>query len=447
MSASTSPPPTRTRSRIPEDTIRHLWSTRPATLVLVAFVLSVVLIWGRLQFDWPLIVVLLLGVPIALLALTRLMQASYAEWATITGFGRYEIPKSTDRDLRPPKTVWDWMQLLIIPLVLAVAVQTVNIQQSRTSLQTSAQQHQTDLQIAHDQQEEQELEAYLGHMSDLLLTNNLRRSQAGDDVRQVARAETLTVLGQLDGPRKGSVIAFLNNAGLIDAPDVQAADVAKGTAWTSQVIVGLAGANLRGITFGPPLQLLSAASLGESGPQLKGVVLAGVDMSGASLAYANLASAKLFSSNLSGAKLKSADLQDAYLEGANLQRADLSGGANLQGAILGEATLQGANLQKANLQGAILGGANLRGVDLSGANLSGANLDEIDPNFTVPTAANLTDANLSGANLESANLGGVNLAGANLSGANLQGATVTRDQLAKAKSLKGATMPDGSKHP
>jgi uncharacterized protein YjbI with pentapeptide repeats len=41
----------------------------------------------------------------------------------------------------------------------------------------------------------------------------------------------------------------------------------------------------------------------------------------------------------------------------------------------------------------------------------------------------------------------VNLSGANLFKDNLIGANVTEEQLKKAKSLAGATMPDGSVHP
>jgi len=44
-------------------------------------------------------------------------------------------------------------------------------------------------------------------------------------------------------------------------------------------------------------------------------------------------------------------------------------------------------------------------------------------------------------------LSGADLSDADLSRANLSGATVTNEQLAGAKSLQGATMPDGSKHP
>ena len=45
------------------------------------------------------------------------------------------------------------------------------------------------------------------------------------------------------------------------------------------------------------------------------------------------------------------------------------------------------------------------------------------------------------------NLRSADLSGANLSGANLHDAIVTNEQLVQAKSLKNATMPDGSKHP
>ena len=56
--------------------------------------------------------------------------------------------------------------------------------------------------------------------------------------------------------------------------------------------------------------------------------------------------------------------------------------------------------------------------------------------------ADLSDIFLSGANLKS-----TYLSNTNLTGANLFGAEMSTEQLDKAKSLKGATMPDGSIHP
>jgi uncharacterized protein YjbI with pentapeptide repeats len=53
----------------------------------------------------------------------------------------------------------------------------------------------------------------------------------------------------------------------------------------------------------------------------------------------------------------------------------------------------------------------------------------------------LRDANLQGADLQ-----GAILQGAFLDRANLKGAKLTDEQLAVTRSLKGTTMPDGSKH-
>lgn len=83
--------------------------------------------------------------------------------------------------------------------------------------------------------------------------------------------------------------------------------------------------------------------------------------------------------------------------------------------------------------------ADLRGVDLSRVNLQGANLYH----------ANFERANLRRADLSETDLWGANMAGADLTEANLKDVTgITVEKLKKqAKSLKGATMPDGSTHP
>src|SRR5713101_4972460 len=95
------------------------------------------------------------------------------------------------------------------------------------------------------------------------------------------------------------------------------------------------------------------------------------------------------------------------------------------------------DLSEADLFEAKLFGANLRGADLREVTLRGADLSH----------ANLLYTNLRGVDLSYAKLFGANLRGANLREADLRGATVTKEQLEKAKSLKGTTMPDGSIHP
>lgn len=68
--------------------------------------------------------------------------------------------------------------------------------------------------------------------------------------------------------------------------------------------------------------------------------------------------------------------------------------------------------------------------DLSYLNLSGTDLSRADLRET---------------NLSYTDLTGVNFRDADLSGANLRGANVKLEQLQQAKSLEGATMPNGEK--
>jgi Pentapeptide repeats (8 copies) len=96
-------------------------------------------------------------------------------------------------------------------------------------------------------------------------------------------------------------------------------------------------------------------------------------------------------------------------------------------------------LQAAQLVNRVTPIINLSYADLRRANLYAVDLYEAD----------LSYADLSYADLRFANLNGASLLEAYLIGANLKDVTgITVEELEKqAKSLKGATMPDGSKHP
>jgi uncharacterized protein YjbI with pentapeptide repeats len=133
---------------------------------------------------------------------------------------------------------------------------------------------------------------------------------------------------------------------------------------------------------------------------------------------------------LGDADLSYSDLNHANLHEINLMGADLRN-ANLSHSILQRAELMEANLSMANLSGVFLGEADLLTTNLSHANLNDANLGQ---------------AFLKEANLRNANLSGASLNGADLTEADLTEAEVTSEQLNEAKSLKGATMPDGTKH-
>lgn len=100
-----------------------------------------------------------------------------------------------------------------------------------------------------------------------------------------------------------------------------------------------------------------------------------------------------------------------------------------------------------DLHGASLSSIDIRDTYLAGANLSGADLHNANLSFATLVFTNLSGANLTGANLQASDMHNANLSGANLAGANLKDVIgITSAQLAKAKSLRGAIMPDGSKH-
>ena len=309
---------------------------------------------------------------------------------------------------RPAKTLWDVLQLLIVPFFLAIGAFWLNqIQKSReekttahraeTEREAAEKRAQTEREIAADNQQEAALQGYIDKLSELLLHENLREPQVEAKVCNIARVRTLTVLPRLDKDRKKIVLQFLYESGLIQK---------------DKPIVVLRGANL---------------------------------------SSANLRNADLSGANLSGANLNSADLSHAKLNGADLRDTILFG-ATMHSTNLGGANLSGANLLSADLSDAILCNA-----DLSESGLSGDTWDEIETRRIGAQffGGNMRDPKLTNTDVNDALLHNIkvlasahdaNLKDADLSGVNLRDADVTRDQLDKTKRLHSAIMPDGSKY-
>jgi uncharacterized protein YjbI with pentapeptide repeats len=308
------------------------------------------------------------------------MQGYAAAW---TGFGQ-----QANGSLQA-KTLWDWMNLLLIPLMLAAGVFFLN-RSKRVTEQARAEEHAAlEHEIATDNQQEEALQAYFDRIIELVLKEKLSKFSP-EEVRNAARTRTLSVLRRLDAKRKGMVVLFLKDSGLIDR----------------EAVVDLCGADLTGASL--PLANLSRANL------------SGADLSGANLQDANLSKSFLGETNLHGANLGS----------ANLAGADLFE-SNLSDAILNQTKLMKANLTSADLRGCSLNEADLRGADLTGVNLN---------------VGDLVGADLRGAKLGGAKLLGADLSRADLSQADLSGTDITESALERAKSLEGATMPDGTKH-
>jgi len=230
-------------------------------LFILPIVLGVATIWFTTQLRWHVEWTVVLVVVLAVFMV--LVVGGYVLSWTWTGFQKNAL-------------LWDWISLLLVPLIVLAVAKGFSTHQSEVSDTMGKQQH-TDLQLAHERQQEVVLEAYLNHMSDLLLNKNLSRSQPGSDVRTIARALTLTALQMVGKNRKGVLLQFLHEAGLITQ---------------NKTIIDLRRGDLR------------EADL--SGADLREADLSGVDLSGANLSGANLSGARLIESKVTHEQLATA---------------------------------------------------------------------------------------------------------------------------------------------
>ena len=208
----------------------------------------------------------------------------------------------------------------------------------------AGQQYQEKLQQqATESQQQQVVKDYLNQLSTVLLeVEGDLGDLENERLRALTEASTLTLLREpdLDGKRKGQVIAFLSAMNLIK----------------------------RDIVYGPlPLgDKDEVPILDLSNSDLSRIYLVGTNLSQANLRYADLSNASTFGiyfpkANLRAAKLKRAYLAAAYLIESDLTYADLTN-ANLKFADLFKSTLDYADLNKALLFDTDLGGVDLRKV-------------------------------------------------------------------------------------
>jgi uncharacterized protein YjbI with pentapeptide repeats len=297
----------------------------------------------------------LIGIVVSLLFLIRTILLGYSvAW---TGFGEYSPP--TSNTVRA-KTLWDWMELLVIPIFLTIGAFILNrtereIERQRTDERTARErkyaEERADRERKYaeersmrereyaeererreqadameraalerlrgtDRQQEAALQAYLDRMAGLLLSQELDKPE-NKAARDVSRILTLTVLRGLDSRRKGLVMLFLREANLITRikPD--------------DPVIDLNGADL------------TRADLSE-------MMLASADLIGVDLTNANLSKTILSFSSLAGANLKGANLSHAILTKVNLHS------ANLRVADLSHAIIDNTDFGDAILEGAIM---------------------------------------------------------------------------------------------
>lgn len=205
----------------------------------------------------------------------------------------------------PAKTLWDWMQLLLVPIILAIGGYWLNKIQRKREEKATQQRDKTAQNIAQENQYESILQGYLENMSELIIMHSLRKPARDDDVREIAQVRTLTGLPRLGRKRKRNVLQFLHQSKFL-------------------------------LRDGNPIIDLSFADLREA------------DLIKISLSEAELHKVDLSKATLYAANLPKVDLSEATLAKVDLRKADLSEG-QLTLAKLTKAELTMANLRKATL--------------------------------------------------------------------------------------------------
>jgi Pentapeptide repeats (8 copies) len=144
------------------------------------------------------------------------------------------------------KTLWDLLQLFIVPVVLVGIGLLFEMQQAEREERRA----EAERKLAEQRAQDEALQAYPDQMSTLMLEKDLRNSEEDSEVRTLARARTLTVIRRVDTSRKGEIMQFLWEADLVHRVG------------GSAPVIDLGGADLSGANLG--FAFLSFADLREA---------------------------------------------------------------------------------------------------------------------------------------------------------------------------------------
>lgn len=211
--------------------------------------------------------------------------------------------------VEPGKSLWDMMELLVIPLsLLLLGAWFQNSQGERESNETR----------------EEVLQLYFDRISMLLIDKNLMAIASKKNTIDAEQKELLEISIDIIKARTPSILRFFDK----DAKRRSSA-----------------------IRFLAETDTISRLRINLSSTNLSRVHLGYTNLSGANLSNSNISTSNLFEANLHGANLSKVNLSRTFMPGANLSKVNLFN-ANLSGADLFGADLSDANLFDANLSGA-----------------------------------------------------------------------------------------------
>ena len=338
------------------------------------------------------------------------------------------------------KTAWDWLDLVVIPLGIALALSLYKRAQRRTELEVAESNNAAEQKVAQRQQWQRTFESYIDRMTSLILDNALLESADSSEVKGIARTRTMAALRSLNGFWRGEIVRFLLDAHVLQGSKDTEPKEANGAEPTDENVIRLSGANLREAELNKVW--LRNTCLRESDFTGATLVAANVidaelvlaDFGGATLRGTNFFKSDMRSARFIGADLRGAQLQFANLTAAVMKKADARG-SKFEGCDLSRATFEGADLsgEKTVLRRAVMTGTSLPGVNLSRADMSGAKLER----------CNMKGANLSGTKVDRAVFKEVTLTGADLRGTDFSEAKLYDCDLTQVRTDSRTKWPRG----
>jgi uncharacterized protein YjbI with pentapeptide repeats len=271
---------------------------------------------------------------IRIIIIAILIVASFAliNWAihpnsspNWTGFGKYDENKQGPR----AKSLWDWLDLLIIPFAIGIVAWSFKEAEKEKSNKNEEERAQNDV-----------LDSFIKIMTDLITNYSLANSKSTLETKIIARTRINLALNRLNAIRKGQVIQFLFESGLIDQnPQIKLLGGNIKDALLDGIV--LSEAEIKGAYF-------NNASIKCS--NLNRAIFTSSNFTSADLSNSLVENTDFSYTNLTKTKLKGMDLRSANFEGANLTKADLRGSQIKREQLNDIINKQGIKLSKSKIQ-------------------------------------------------------------------------------------------------
>jgi len=271
------------------------------------------------------LILLLILIPLIIILFQRYILG-WREIANWTGIKSIIINPSGENTFEY-KTLWDWMELVLSPLIIALIAFWFNARDNYLKQERNI-----------DEQRELALQSYLEKVTSEFLTSG---DLIEPEKNLFIKTKTLSTLRVLDGIRKGYLIKFLYESSLIRDRD------------SNEILYN---ADLTEI-------VLNHAQLFEI--NLSNTLLVRSNFEDTFLRATNFSDSDCFRANFKISNLRAANFQNAVLEEADFQS-----------SILDYSNLSNVSLKKGNFKNAQLFSTNLRSARLSGANFTNAVLND-----------------------------------------------------------------------